>query len=538
MREFAALYKAIDETTKINAKLDAMQSYFQTADPGDAAWAIFFLSGERFKRLINTRLLREWAMLSSQTSAWLFEESYNWVGDLAETISLLVPSQAAETRGGLAYWVKERIEPIRYVDATCIHNELTKCWNSIGPGERFLFLKLVTGGFRLGVSRRLVTRAIANAFQLPAEVVAHRLTGTWHPTAEAFLALISKESDLLLPSQPYPFCLANPVSVTVDSLGLASDYLAEWKWDGIRSQLIKRNDQLFLWTRGEERVEDRYPDVCDSAKSLPNGTVLDGEILAWRDDRPLSFAELQKRLGRKSVTPKLMRDIPVVFMAYDLLEYRGRDVRNEPLHRRREWLEEVVNQSNLRISERVNDQKQSDAPSWQFLAAIRETSRSRGAEGLMVKRLDSTYEVGRVRGAWWKWKIEPLTIDAVLVYAQKGHGRRSSLFTDYTFALWDGDALVPFAKAYSGLTDAEIREVDAIIKANIKEKFGPVRGVAPVVVMELAFENIQISSRHKSGFAVRFPRILRWRKDKLARDANSLGDLRLLVNAYGMQNSS
>ncbi len=335
--------------------------------------------------------------------------------------------------------------------------------------------------------------------------MAHRLTGAWHPTAESFHALVSKESDLLLPSQPYPFCLANPVNDTVDSIGPASDYLAEWKWDGIRSQLIKRNEQLFLWTRGEERVEDRYPEVCDIAKSLPNGTVLDGEILAWRDDRPLSFAELQKRLGRKSVTAKLIRDIPVVFMAYDLLEYRGRDVRNEPLQQRREWLEEVVNQSNLRISERVNPNNQSDAPSWQSLAAIRETSRSRGAEGLMLKRLDSAYEVGRVRGAWWKWKIEPLTIDAVLVYAQKGHGRRSSLFTDYTFALWDGDALVPFAKAYSGLTDAEIKEVDAIIKANIKEKFGPVRGVEPVLVMELAFENIQFPVVTKVDSQLGFP---------------------------------
>ncbi|MCU0711159.1 MAG: ATP-dependent DNA ligase [Pirellula sp.] len=538
MKEFSSLYKAIDETTKTNSKLAAMQAYFQTACHDDAAWAIFFLSGERFKRLINTRVLREWAMQSSQTSSWLFEESYSWVGDLAETVFLLVPSRATTTEGGLAFWVKERIEPLRTVAPDRVHDELMTCWQSIGPSERFLFLKLVTGGLRVGVSKRLVIRAIANAFQLPTELVAHRLTGTWLPTGESFRALISNQIESQLPSQPYPFCLANPIDVESHGIGEANDFLAEWKWDGIRSQLIKRGDQLYVWTRGEERVEDRYPDICQIARQLPDGTVLDGEILAWRNDKPLPFTDLQKRLGRKTVSPKLMRDIPVVFMAYDLLEYRGRDIRSEPLSLRRKWLAEVLNQAEIRLSEPVAIPEQSDAPNWEQLARLRETSRSHGAEGLMLKKWDSPYQVGRVRGAWWKWKIEPLTIDAVLVYAQKGHGKRSSLFTDYTFALWDRDGLVPFAKAYSGLSDSEIREVDAIIKANVKEKFGPVRGVAPILVMELAFENIQLSSRHKSGFAVRFPRILRWRKDKLARDANSLDDLRVLVQAHGMPSQS
>ena len=538
MRDFSELYRAIDETTKTNAKLSALQSYLLKASHEDAAWAVFFLSGERIKRLVNTRILREWAMHSSRMSDWLFEESYNWVGDLAETISLLVPTRAMETLGDLAYWVQHKIEPLKIVPLDRIHDELTLCWESIGPLERFIFLKLVTGGLRVGVSKRLVTRAIAEAFHLPTELVAHRLTGTWQPTADSFRKLISDKTEVQIPSQPYPFCLATPIDIEPHLLGPVDDFLAEWKWDGIRAQLIKRSDQLYIWTRGEERVEERYPDVCLSAGNLPNGTVLDGEILAWQNNSPLPFSELQKRLGRKTVSPKLIHDMPVIFLVYDLLEFNGQDVRAEPLVQRRQRLGEVLNDTDLRLSEQVSNSKHSSAPNWSKLTQIRESSRSFGAEGLMLKRWDSPYQVGRVRGAWWKWKIEPLTIDAVLVYAQKGHGRRSSLFSDYTFALWDQDSLVPFAKAYSGLTDAEIREVDTIVKSNVKEKFGPVRAVAPILVMELAFENIQLSNRHKSGFAVRFPRIVRWRKDKLARDANSLDDLRDLVRVHGMEHES
>ena len=535
MKEFSELYRSIDETTKTSAKLAAMQAFFLKASHEDAAWAVFFLSGERLKRLINTRILREWAVRSSGTSEWLFEESYSWVGDLAETIALLVPSQAIDTHGGLAFWVNQKIESLKTASPDRIHNELTICWQSIGPAERFLFLKLVTGGLRVGVSKRLVTRAIADAFQLPTELVAHRLTGTWNPTAVSFRSLIANATDLMLPSQPYPFCLANSIDGDPNSIGRTDEFLAEWKWDGIRSQLIKRSSELYIWTRGEERVEERYPDICSLAQHLPDGTVLDGEILAWQNNAPRPFSELQKRLGRKTISPKLLREIPVVFMAYDLLEYRGRDVRSEPLSKRRTWLSEVLEKTQIRLSEPISRSELTGEPNWSELALIRKSSRSQGAEGLMLKRWDSPYQVGRVRGAWWKWKIEPLTIDAVLVYAQKGHGKRSSLFTDYTFALWDQGRLVPFAKAYSGLSDSEIREVDEIIRANVKEKFVPVRGVTPVLVMELAFENIQLSSRHKSGFAVRFPRIERWRRDKLVRDANSLDDLRDLIRTHGMQ---
>ncbi len=528
MREFAALYRAIDETTKTNRKLEAMRDHFRSAASDDAAWAVFFLSGERFKRAVSFKTLRQWATTASGISDWLFEESYNWVGDLAETISLVVPSPATTTEGTLAEWVKQRIQPLRDLSPEDQLAKLQDDWHAIGPDERFIFLKLITGGLRVGVSKRLVVRAIADAFEVPTDWIAHQLTGTWLPTIEAFDSLKRPGGQVQLPSQPYPFCLAHPCDSEVQTIGDRSKFQAEWKWDGIRAQLIRRGGETFLWTRGEERVEQRYPEVIAAARTIPDGTVLDGELLAWRDQSPLPFAELQKRIGRKQVTAKILQQIPVSFMAYDLLEWEGRDVRDKPLVDRRQLLEQAVSQSELRLSSILIE------ANWSELAEVRKSSRKIGAEGLMLKRLDSTYQSGRVRGSWWKWKIEPLTIDAVLVYAQKGHGKRSSLFTDYTFALWDGDQLVPFAKAYSGLTDQEIRQVDRFIKANVKEKFGPVRSVVPSLVMELAFENIQLSSRHKSGFAVRFPRIVRWRQDKLADSANSVEDLKKLIETHGI----
>lgn len=528
MREFAALYRAIDETTKTNRKLGAMRDHFRSAASDDAAWAVFFLSGERFKRAVSFKALRQWATTTSSISDWLFEESYNWVGDLAETISLVVPSSASTTEGTLTEWVQQRIQPLRDLSQEEQISKLQDNWNLLGPAERFIFLKLITGGLRVGVSKRLVVRAIADAFEVQTEWIAHRLTGTWLPTTEAFDALKEPGGHVHLASQPYPFCLAHPCDSDIQTIGDRIAFQAEWKWDGIRAQLIRRGGETFLWTRGEERVEQRYPEVIAAASAVPDGTVLDGELLAWREQSPLPFAELQKRIGRKKITAKILQQIPVSFMAYDLLEWEGQDVRDQPLINRRQLLEHAVSQSDFRLSSVLND------ANWIELAEVRKSSRKIGAEGLMLKRLDSTYQSGRVRGSWWKWKIEPLTIDAVLVYAQKGHGKRSSLFTDYTFALWDGDQLVPFAKAYSGLTDQEIRQVDRFIKANVKEKFGPVRSVVPSLVMELAFENIQLSNRHKSGFAVRFPRIVRWRQDKLASSANSVDDLKKLIETHGI----
>ena len=408
---------------------------------------------------------------------------------------------------------------------------------------RLVAMKLITGAFRVGVSKKLVARSIAKTYSIPVDVVAHRMMGNWTPTEEFYRQLIDPEIQSVRVSQPYPFCLAHPLDTDAgpQSLGDAADYVAEWKWDGIRGQIVRREQQTFLWSRGEELMENQWPEIEEAAQSLPDGTVLDGEILAAQSNGDvLPFSQLQRRIGRKSVGKKLRSEVPVLFVAFDILESEGQDIRELEFSKRRQLLEALIRQvdhPNILMTELVpgiSEQRVACTdgnPDWDSWARAREQSREINAEGLMLKRKSSSYESGRVRGSWWKWKVAPYTIDAVLIYAQKGHGRRSGLFTDYTFALWENESLVPFAKAYSGLSDAEIRKVDRFVRSNTRESFGPVRSVTPTLVMELAFEGLQASKRHKSGIATRFPRILRWRHDKKPTDANSLDDLRQLLPA-------
>ncbi len=547
MKRFAELFARLDTTTKTNDKLAALVDYYAAAEPADAAWATYFLSGRKLRRLVPTKLLRQWAAEQAGVPDWLFEESYSAVGDLAETISLIVPPGKADLDEPLARCVVERLMPLRQQTPGQQRETIRDLWRRTDAATRFVLMKLVTGGFRVGVSRSLVTRAIASYADVDVEAIAHRLMGDWQPDAEFFAALVHPDTDDSQISRPYPFCLAHPIEQATSpdrgggpaeaaeiaaTIGSASDYAAEWKWDGIRGQVIRRSGQTFLWSRGEELMEHRWPEIERAAETLPDGTVLDGEILACElDDRGtvasvLPFSQLQRRIGRKRVGKKLLSEVPVVFHAFDVLEDRGRDVRKETFQTRRRRLETIldtVDDPHLTVTELVRGND------WLELANRRETSRDRNSEGLMLKRWDSSYEVGRVRGTWWKWKVQPYTIDAVLIYAQRGHGKRASLYTDYTFAVWDGDQLVPFAKAYSGLDDAEIRKVDRFVRGNTKESFGPVRSVTPELVFELAFEGLSRSTRHKSGIATRFPRILRWRHDKKPSDANQLSDLKALL---------
>ncbi len=525
MLRFAELYNRLDSTTKTNEKITAMVDYFARVDASDAAWATYFLAGNKLRRLVPTKLLRTWAAEEAGIPSWLLEESYHAVGDLAETLSLIVPAGTMLDRATLTDWVEQRLTPLRRMDEQAQRERVTEIWQQTPSDIRFVIMKLVTGAFRVGVSKRLVTRAIAMQTGVAADVLSHRMMGDWKPTAEFYQRLVDPNGQDTSASQPYPFCLAHPIDAErgPEPLGDFGDYVAEWKWDGIRGQAIRRQGQTFLWSRGEELMENRWPEIEAAAEHLPDGTVLDGEILAaLPDGQVLAFSQLQRRIGRKTVGKKLLSEVPVVFHAFDLLEHNGVDIRGESFAERRRRLEQVlagIDEPNLRITHLI------DGTSWQDWARIRESSRQRNAEGLMLKRRDAVYDVGRVRGTWWKWKVKPFTIDAVLIYAQKGHGKRASLFTDYTFALWDGDALVPFAKAYSGLDDREIRKVDQFVRKNTKESFGPVRSVTPELVMELAFEGLQRSTRHKSGIATRFPRILRWRRDKRPEDANRLSEL-------------
>jgi DNA ligase-1 len=527
MRQFAELFDAIDQSNATATKVAALVAYFRAAPADDAAWAVSFLLGRRPKRLIKTGDLRTWSAQAAETPDWLFEECYAQVGDLAETIALLVPDSGNADDRSLAWWVESQLLPLRAMPTDAQRTALLAAWEQLSGTARFVFNKLITGGFRVGVSDGLVVRALAQVSGGSAETIAHRLMGQWEASGEWYEQLISSETSDSDWSRPYPFFLAHPLTGELDALGAVADWQIEWKWDGIRAQLVRRKGKTFLWSRGEELLAGRFPEIEAAAEWLPDGTVLDGELLAWRDNAPRPFSELQRRINRKVVGKKLLADVPCHLLLYDCLEYEHVDVRAQPLPERRALIERVVRA--LPSEPCIGISPVLEASSWPDVTAARARAREAVAEGLMLKRRASRYGVGRKTGDWYKWKVTPLVLDAVLVYAQAGHGKRAGLFTDYTFAVWDGDTLVPIAKAYSGLTDAEIREVDAFVRRNTLEKFGPVRTVKPELVFELAFEGIQRSTRHKSGIAVRFPRIARWRTDKPAAEADSLESVRALV---------
>ena len=561
MKAFAELYAELDATTSSNAKLAAMQDYFSQAPPEDAAWAVYFLSGGSPRQLVPVKILRELAVWVSGLSLWLFEESYQAVGDLAETISLVLPESPYSSDEGLALWIEDKLLPLRGETPEVLAERLPALWAQLDRPSLMLCIKLITGSFRVGVSKLLVTRALASMAGLDSKRVAQRLVGytdlSHRPTAASYLKLIAVESDdehAQRGGQPYPFFLAHALSQPVEQfdalLGPASDWQVEWKWDGIRAQVIKRDGHLWVWSRGEDLVTERFPELHPLVQALPDGTVIDGEIVVWKAPQaatedafdpqaPLQpavqpFALLQQRIGRKTLGKKILEDAPVVVMAYDLLEWQGEDWRSRPQAERREQLETLVARCHSPV---LLPSPVVTGRDWLDLARQREASRSLGVEGMMLKARDALYGVGRTKdmGVWWKWKIDPFSVDAVLIYAQRGHGRRASLYSDYTFAVWDNPpgsrerTLVPFAKAYSGLTDAEMRQVDSIVRKTTVEKFGPVSSVTPTLVFELGFEGIALSKRHKSGIAVRFPRMLRWRQDKTVEEADTLASLQDLL---------
>lgn len=529
MKYFAHLITRLDQSNKTGDKLDALVEFFQQAEQKDKLWAVAIFSHRRPKRQVNTRQLREWCQQLSGIPDWLFEESYQAVGDLAETIALLLPPGKLQNSKNLSDWITF-LRNLEVLEDEEKRKQIENAWDSLDRTERFVFNKLITGGFRIGVSQNLMSQALAMVLNRDKSQIAHALMGNWSPDELDFEDLFNPKEIQLDTSKPYPFFLAHPLEIEPDQLGDVKNWQAEWKWDGIRGQIIRRNGETFIWSRGEELVNEKFPELLTMASILPDGIVLDGEIIAFKDGQPLPFALLQTRIGRKNVSKKQLLEAPVSFIAYDILEENGTDIRQMHLSERRQKLE-ILHQKfphpNFEISRLIS------AKSWSDWTSIRQLSRDHFAEGLMLKKLDSTYETGRKRGSWWKWKIEPLTIDGVMIYAQKGHGRRADLYTDYTLAVWEGEALVPFAKAYSGLTDAEIREVDAFVKKNTLERFGPVRTVKAELVFEIAFEGIQDSPRHKSGIALRFPRISRWRKDKPKEEANTLEDLKALLKIYG-----
>ena len=566
MRLFAALYDQLDATTSTAAKLHALGQYYAQAPAADAAWATYFLAGGKPRQVVPTAVMRELASRRAGIDDWLFDACYQAAGDLAETIAQVLPGAGQGSTAGLAEWVEQRLLPLRGLSPAEQAERVGAAWDELDAAGRFIFVKLVGGGWRVGVSRLLVQHALAAHAGLDPKQMAQRMMGYTEaratPDAARFLALLAPhDTPAQLSGQPYPFFLAHALTAPPDSLGLCSDWLVEWKYDGIRAQLVKRAGQVWIWSRGEELVTERFPEVVAhahaQAQPLPDGCVLDGELLVWHQGQaqPASFNLLQQRIARKTLGKKLLADAPVVFVAYDLLEHAGRDLRGQPQQQRRAALEQLLGGAEQRAGGlRLSPLLQGDT--WAHLAMQRAQARERGVEGLMLKQASAHYGSGRTKaeGVWWKWKIDPLSVDAVLVYAQAGHGRRSGVYTDYTFAVWSrppADAaeaqavldaiaagqpaqpgalqLWPFAKAYSGLSDEEFKQVDRVIRATLLAKFGPVRSLRPTLVFEIGFEGINASPRHKSGIAVRFPRMLRMRHDKPVHEADSLDVLRALL---------
>ncbi|MGB0934126.1 MAG: ATP-dependent DNA ligase [Lishizhenia sp.] len=524
MKEFANFIRKVDETTKTTLKINAIAEYFELANDEDKLWTIALFTSRRPKRAVPAALIRKWAAEVANLPLWLFEESYHIVGDLAETVSLLVARE-----GNSDYSLTEIIEiVIELIEKSEEEKEerVKSLWENFTQAECFIFNKILTGGFRIGVSQKNLVKGLAKATGIEENVLAHRLMGNWSPKTHTFKSLIEEYNAEDDASKPYPFYLAYPLDSELVDLGEMKDWQIELKWDGIRGQIIKRNGSLFIWSRGEELVTDKYPEFESLKNSTADNFVIDGEILPWKDNQPMTFHDMQKRIGRKTVGKKLLQDVPIRFMAYDILECNANDIRKQSLSERRKQLVELVsevNQSCLMLSKTVV------LDSWSQLKEEQKKAREEGTEGLMLKRLSSAYEIGRKKGNWWKWKVDPYTIDAVMTYAMRGHGRRATLYTDLTFGLWENNELVTFAKAYSGLTDKEFKEINQFIRKNTLQKFGPVKQVKPQLVFEIAFEGIAKSTRHKSGIAVRFPRIHRWRKDKPAEEANTLDDLKALL---------
>jgi DNA ligase 1 len=525
MQDFSNLISAIEITNKTNAKIDALVSYFKTAPNKDKLWLIALFTGKKPSRPVKSNLMKSWCIEITKLPEWLFLESYSTVGDLGETLALLLPNPKNTIEKPLHIWIEELINLKQKTDEEQKEYVL-EAWNGLETQQRLIFNKLIGGSFRIGVSKKTLVNALAKLSGIDANQLMHSIIGNWTPNSITFNDLLNGKHINYDNSKPYPFCLAYALEKDLQDLGDEKNWQVEYKWDGIRGQIIKRNEEVFIWSRGEELVTQQFPELIEAVLKLEGNFVIDGEILAVKDNAVLLFNDLQKRLNRKNVTKKLLEEVPVGLYIYDILEFNNQDLREQSMSVRREKLETLFLQNKseiLKLSEVISFKN------WNELDALRNEARSFNSEGLMLKKKSSIYHVGRKKGDWWKWKVDPLTIDAVMIYAQKGSGRRSSKYTDYTFAVKNEDKLVTVAKAYSGLTDKEITEISRWVNKNAIEKFGPVRTVKPELVFEIAFEGIAYSKRHKSGVALRFPRMKRWRKDKTVKDIDTIESVKALI---------
>ena len=561
-RSFGNLINNLEQCNSTKKKINLISVFIKDIDPRDGSWILLLLMSTRQKRVITGRRLKDILQASFRMPSWLIDDCFAQVGDSAETISLLWPQLKSELTDAniecsevynklfnepkeskpLHWWMETLLPAIKDATETTQNRLILKLWSDIADQDHYLTNKLITGGFRNGVSKGLVVKSIAQAYELDESTVLERLmkpieiNNIWFQELTHPVSINRTDRGAI----PYPFYLASPVEIEKIKETPPADWRLEYKWDGIRGQLIKRDTGAYLWSRGEELVNHVFPEIIEMAENLPDGTVLDGEILCWQKDvrKPMAFASLQRRLGRKTVNKKLLKECPTVFLAYDILEHKSIDIRAYNLRDRLKLLESV--QLNYNHPCLVIDNEKEFAE-WEELIQLRDRARLEGAEGLMIKKISSHYLSGRKRGYWWKYKHDPMTLDAVLIYAQAGTGKRANLFTDYTFALWDDSnkyskdrKLVTFAKAYSGLNNSELMELDKWIRTHTIERYGPTRVVEQKQIFEIAFEGVMESKRHKCGLAVRFPRIHRWRIDKPVMEADCIEQAQALLkqNTY------
>ncbi|HEX6617481.1 MAG TPA: ATP-dependent DNA ligase [Gemmatimonadales bacterium] len=503
MRTFARLFRTLEETAEADGKLAALLAYVRAVPPSDAAWAVYLLSGRRPRRLVSPACLRAWAMEAAGIGEWLFEESRRAAGDLAETITLLVSDPAEPAERPLAWWMEQRLLRLSGEDEAIRHSEMLASWSELGRDERFVWNKLVLGAFRPPVAVRILVRALAEVSGLAPGTIDHRLAEPWEPSPEWMERLLAPATRDVEVSRPYPFQPAAALAGAPASavLGPAGAWIAEWLWVGRRAQLVRRAGRTFLWSREPELLTSRFPEIEAAAAFLPDGSVVDGELVTTQ--------------GK-----------PAALLAYDLLEELGRDLRDRPLSERRDRLAALI-AGTPAAADRLVLSPVLEAADWDAVAALRARARAEGAGGVILKR-----RAGRYGGApddWLAWRLEPLSVDAVLMYARPGAGGPSGLDAEYTFGVWDGDALVPLARTGSGLSESEGRRLDSFVRRNTLEKFGPVRTVRPALVFELAFDRVVRSARHKAGVAVRGPRIVGWRTDRQPEQADTLERVRALI---------
>ena len=527
MRQFAALIRKLELSSRQNEKVLVLSAYFQEAAEKDRVWAIALLSQRRPSRTMTLRQMKKWALEFSGIPEWLFEESYQIVGDLAETIALILPPPTGQAEQGLSHWI-ETITELKGRASEAQKALVFKSWEVLDKAERFQFNKLVTGSFRVSVSQRLMTRALSLATGMPETVLAHRISGGWDPESTAFQDLVREQSPTEEAGRPYPFQRIHPLEEGPNVLGETSGYLIDWKWEGIRCQLIRRSSNSFIWSEKGELITGAFPAIASALDNFPEGLVLDGEIVIMQDAGVGPASGIEKRLGMKKPGPKALRELPAAFIAFDILEREGTDLRDRPLLERKQQLLDLAGQVDA-TGEVILFSDPLPVNDWADVAGFRAEARNMRADGLLIKKRELPYRSGDVEGPWLHWKPEAHTINALLIYATRGQGGSTRQYTDLSFAVWAGDQLVPFTRTIEGLPEEDMAELSSWIRENTVERFGPVRSVRAEQVFEIAFEGIEPSSRHRSGLILRSPRILRWCRGLTPDRAGKLSSLKKLL---------